>query len=86
MKIGQLVLYTYPRAEQSPGHVSQAPAIVVRVWESGKLNLRLFSDSTPHGAEWRTDVGHKNALASDDGFFERIPFNFQQQHFQEEER
>jgi hypothetical protein len=67
VRLGQIVLYTYPKAEQAPGHVNQAPAIVVRLLDNDRVNLRLFSDSVPHGAEYRVEVSH---VQSDAGYYE----------------
>ena len=80
MKIGRIVLYTYPKAEQAPGHASEVPAIVVRVHTPDIVNLRVFSDSVAHGAEYRMYVKKDGG---DDGFFASQPKDFQEDFAQE---
>jgi hypothetical protein len=56
MKIGTLVLYHYAVNEFAPNRTTPVPAIVVRVHDDRLLNLRLFADSLPQGAEYRPQV------------------------------
>lgn len=39
-----------------------AAAIVTRVWEDGKINVRIFADSTASPQEWRTSLTYADEL------------------------
>jgi hypothetical protein len=58
MKIGTLVLYHYSVNEFAPNRTTPVPAIIVRVHSGDVVNLRLFADSMPQGAEYRPLVPH----------------------------
>ena len=68
-ELGEIVFYTYAANEQSPNSSARVPAIIVHVWSNNIVNLRLFSDAVPHGAEWRTSVG-RTAHSRMEGFWE----------------
>jgi hypothetical protein len=68
VKIGTLVLYHYSENEFAPNHTTPVPAIIVRVHSDDLVNLRLFADSLPQGAEYRPHVPAK-ALRTDTGHY-----------------
>ena len=81
VRIGDIVLYTYAAGELPPSGLRTVPAMVVRSAVDGAVNLRLFCDAVPHGAEWRPDVQ----------FEERAPegnacWSFRSGHYRNEQR
>ncbi len=68
MKLGTLVLYHYSANEFAPNMTTPVPAIVVKIHGDELVNLRLFADSMPQGAEYRPQVPAK-ILREDTGHY-----------------
>jgi hypothetical protein len=56
--IGRIVIYTLPTGTASPtiynNGATEAPAVVVRVFDDGKINLKVLLDAP--GEHWATSV------------------------------
>lgn len=52
--IGRIVIYELAGSEFNNNGATEAPAMVVRVFDDGKVNLKVLADGP--GDAWRTSV------------------------------
>lgn len=61
--VGRIVHYVLPSDEHCRNIGQHRPAVIVKVWSAGSVNLQVFTDGTndypfDHGMMWRTSVPH----------------------------
>ena len=80
-QLGETVLYRCRSGDDdrelrwnhvADGNAVYRPAIVVRVWETGLLNLRVLADGPPEKDAWRTSVPHVSSAIEGSQAWQRL--------------